>query len=74
MTVASGIACGRGAGGAGCGTAAATVHCGHGPEVTAPRRAVLAAAYAAHPERFVRKPPELPATPSTGWINGSTMM
>ncbi len=47
----------------------AMVHYGHVPEVTAQRRAVLAAAYAAHPERFVRKPPEPPATPTTVWIN-----
>ena len=29
----------------------------------------LAAAYTAHPERFVRKPPEPPAIPETSWIN-----
>ncbi len=47
----------------------AMVHYDHVPEVTAQRRAVLAAASAAHPERFVRKPPEPPATPTTVWIN-----
>ena len=26
-------------------------------------------AYAAHPERFVRKAPEPPALPSVAWIN-----
>jgi len=26
-------------------------------------------AYAAHPERFVRKPPEPPQIPETSWIN-----
>ncbi len=30
---------------------------------------VLDAAYAAHPERFVRKPPEPPQIPETSWIN-----
>jgi putative transposase len=33
------------------------------------RRTVLAAAYAAHPERFVRKPPEPLAPPTAAWIN-----
>jgi hypothetical protein len=27
------------------------------------------AAYLAHPERFVRKPPELPKLPASSWIN-----
>ena len=35
----------------------------------AQRAEVLAAAYASHPERFVRKPPEPPALPATAWIN-----
>jgi hypothetical protein len=30
---------------------------------------VLDAAYLAHPERFVRKPPTLPKLPGTSWIN-----
>ena len=30
---------------------------------------VLDAAYTAHPERFVRKPPEPPQIPETSWIN-----
>jgi putative transposase len=30
---------------------------------------VLDAAYAAHPERFVRKPPTPPALPTVAWIN-----
>lgn len=33
------------------------------------RAAVLTAAYVAHPERFVRKPPEPPALPAAAWIN-----
>jgi putative transposase len=40
-------------------------HYGQTVAVTAQRRAVLATVYAAHPERFVRKPPEPPATPTT---------
>jgi putative transposase len=30
---------------------------------------VLTAAYHAHPERFVRKPPVPPDLPGTSWIN-----
>jgi hypothetical protein len=30
---------------------------------------VLTAAYLAHPERFVRKPPEPPQLPAASWIN-----
>jgi putative transposase len=30
---------------------------------------VLDAAYAAHPERFVRKPPTPPQLPAAAWIN-----
>jgi putative transposase len=37
--------------------------------VRAQRGAVLDAAYAAHPERFVRKRPEPPALPTVAWIN-----
>jgi putative transposase len=37
--------------------------------VRAQRADVLDAAYAAHPERFVRKPPEPPALPTAVWIN-----
>jgi putative transposase len=33
------------------------------------RRQVLAAAYAAHPERFVRRPPQPLASPTAAWIN-----
>jgi hypothetical protein len=38
-------------------------------DTTKGRRAVLNAAYAAHPERFVRKPPEPLAPPTAAWIN-----
>jgi len=37
--------------------------------VRAERADVLTAAYTAHPERFVRKPPEPPELPATSWIN-----
>jgi putative transposase len=38
-------------------------------EVRAARAAVLQAAYAAHPERFVRTMPVPPALPEAAWIN-----
>jgi putative transposase len=47
----------------------ADVHTGRAALVRAQRAEVLAAAYAAHPERFVRKPPEPPALPAPAWIN-----
>jgi putative transposase len=47
----------------------ATVHQGHAVAVTAARRGVLAAAYQAHPERFVRGRPHAPAPPTAVWIN-----
>jgi len=46
-----------------------TVHYGHAKEVIAARHEVLMAAYAAHPERFVRKPPQPSALPEAAWIN-----
>jgi putative transposase len=45
------------------------VHSGRTEAVLERCRAILAAAYAAHPERFVRKPPERPAPPPAVWIN-----
>jgi len=45
------------------------VHCGETERVLANRQAVLSAAYAAHPERFVRKPPSPMAPPQEVWIN-----
>jgi putative transposase len=45
------------------------VHYGRAEQVQAARAEVLTAAYAAHPERFVRKPPEPPALPAVAWIN-----
>jgi putative transposase len=47
----------------------ADVHTGRAALVRAQRAEVLAAAYAAHPERFVRQPPEPPALPHVAWIN-----
>jgi putative transposase len=47
----------------------ATVHYGRAEAVHADRTRVLAAAYAATPERFVRHPPRPPALPAAAWIN-----
>ena len=48
---------------------AADVHHGRAAAVRADRARVLNAAYLAHPERFVSKPPVPPALPATSWIN-----
>ena len=48
---------------------AADVHYGLAEAVRDKRAGVLDAAYAAHPERFVRKPPQPPKLPTTAWIN-----
>jgi putative transposase len=48
---------------------AADVHHGHAPAVRDKRAQVLNAAYDAHPERFVSKPPAPPKLPGTAWIN-----
>ena len=47
----------------------ADVHYGRAEGVRALRAEVLGAAYAAHPERFVRKPPTPPELPGPAWIN-----
>jgi putative transposase len=47
----------------------ADVHYGRAELVRQQRAVVLDAAYAAHPERFVRKTPEPPTLPSVAWIN-----
>jgi len=47
----------------------ADVHYGRAELVRQQRAVVLNAAYAEHPERFVRKPPEPPALPTAVWIN-----
>jgi putative transposase len=48
---------------------AGDVHHGQAAAVRAGRAQVLDAAYLAHPERFVRKPPTPPELPGTSWIN-----
>jgi len=45
------------------------VHYGQATTVREARRQVLHAAYAAHPERFVRRVPEPPPLPTAAWIN-----
>jgi putative transposase len=45
------------------------VHYGLAPERLAQRARVLDAAYAAHPERFVRRGPKPAALPEAVWIN-----
>lgn len=47
----------------------ADVHHGRAEAVREKRGIVLSAAYDLHQERFVRKPPEPPALPTTTWIN-----
>ena len=47
----------------------AAVHHGHAQTLHADRARVLDAAYALHPERFVRKPPAPPELPTAAWIN-----
>ena len=49
--------------------APAVVHLGHAPTVRAHRQVVLAAAYVAHPERFVNGPPQPADLPTAVWIN-----
>jgi putative transposase len=50
----------------------AMVHHGQAPQILAHRQVVLDAAYSAHPERFVRKPPKPPELPAQVWINKPT--
>ena len=47
----------------------AAVHHGHAEQLHAARACVLDAAFTAHPERFVRKPPAPPELPTAAWIN-----
>jgi putative transposase len=47
----------------------ATVHYGHAQAVLEQRQETLQAAYAAHPERFVRGVPRPPPLPMEVWIN-----
>jgi putative transposase len=48
---------------------AADVHHGQAAAIREQRAAVLSAAFAAHPERFVRQPPRPPRLPARSWIN-----
>lgn len=47
----------------------ADVHHGRTPVLERARAGVLAGAYTAHPERFVRRPPTPPEMPGAVWIN-----
>lgn len=47
----------------------AAVHCGLDRQLTLQRQQVLQAAYAAHPERFVKGMPKPPHVPEAVWIN-----
>jgi putative transposase len=48
------------------------VHLGQAPELHLARCHVLAAAYDAHPERFVQQHPVPPPLPTAAWINPPT--
>jgi putative transposase len=50
----------------------AAVHYGRATELHAERQRVLAAAYAATPERFVQGAPKPPTPPTAAWINKPT--
>ncbi len=50
----------------------ALVHYGQADAILAQRHGVLRAAYAAHPERFVNKPPQPTPGPTQVWINRPT--
>ena len=47
----------------------AAVHHGTAPALHQQRARVLDAAYARHPERFVRRAPVPPELPTAAWIN-----
>ena len=49
------------------------VHDGQAQDAYDARSQVLAAAYAAHPERFVRQAPRPPQLPTAAWINPPTI-
>jgi putative transposase len=49
-----------------------TVHYGKAEEVSRSRQFTLLDAFAAHPERFVRKVPQPPEVPTVVWINKPT--
>jgi putative transposase len=47
----------------------AQLHTGQGATIHAARQETLHAAYAAHPERLVLRPPQPPPLPAAAWIN-----
>jgi putative transposase len=47
----------------------ATVHYGQAEKLISSRQSVLDRAYQAHPERFVKRPPQHPCLPEAVWIN-----
>ena len=47
----------------------ATVHYGQAAQLISKRQAVLDDAFLAHPERFVRRPPQHRSLPEAVWIN-----
>jgi putative transposase len=47
----------------------AVVHLGKATDLLVQRQAVLDNAFQAHPERFVRQPPQPPSLPTAVWIN-----
>ncbi len=51
-----------------------SVHHGLAQAINHARRVTLNNAHSAHPERFVRKPPEPPALPGAVWINPPIML
>jgi putative transposase len=51
-----------------------SVHHGLAQALNAARRVTLNDAHSAHPERFVRKPPEPPALPGAVWINPPNLL
>jgi putative transposase len=50
----------------------ATVHYGRAAQLISHRQSVLDFAYQAHPERFVKRPPQHPSLPGAVWINPPT--
>jgi len=50
------------------------VHHGLAEELNDARRLTLSEAHSAHPERFVRKPPEPPPLPGAVWINPPNLL
>jgi len=51
-----------------------SVHHGLAEALNDARRLILSEAHSAHPERFVRKPPEPPSLPGAVWINPPNLL